>query len=145
MPTLRYLFISKYQLLISRYSDSSVNFPAHYLRRGSQLNDERLQVFDLSEAFLVDGLILRTNPPTVSQKLFALASGVEPGCGFLCAGSGHGLSRGGMIDRGHKYIAAGVATGLCRGSTLPTDAEIAAIIAAIRPLDVGRPRHSLRG
>ena len=50
-----------------------------------------------------------------------------------------------MVDRGHKCIAAGVATGLGRGSTLPTDTQIVAIIAAIRPPDVGRPRRSLRG
>jgi hypothetical protein len=32
-----------------------------------------------------------------------------------------------------------VAAGLCQGSTLPTDAQVAAIIAAIRPPHIGRP------
>jgi len=51
------------------------------------------------------------------------------------------IARGTMVDRKTvaKYIAAGVAPGLCRGSTLPTDAQVAAIIAAIRPPHIGRP------
>jgi len=51
------------------------------------------------------------------------------------------IARGTRVDRKTvaKYIAAGVATGLCRGSTLPTDAQVAAIIAAIRPPHIGRP------
>jgi len=51
------------------------------------------------------------------------------------------IARGTRVDRKTvaKYIAAGVATGLCRGSTLSTDAQVAAIIAAIRPPHIGRP------
>ena len=51
------------------------------------------------------------------------------------------IARGTRVDRKTvaKYIAAGVAPGLCRGSTLPTDAQVAAIIAAIRPPHIGRP------
>jgi hypothetical protein len=51
------------------------------------------------------------------------------------------IARGTRVDRKTvaKYIAAGVATDLCRGSTLPTDAQVAAIIAAIRPPHIGRP------
>lgn len=51
------------------------------------------------------------------------------------------IARGTRVDRKTvgKYIAAGMATGLCRGSTLPTDAQVAAIIAAIRPPHIGRP------
>jgi hypothetical protein len=51
------------------------------------------------------------------------------------------IARGTRVDRKTvaKYIAAGVAPGLCRRSTLPTDAQVAAIIAAIRPPHIGRP------
>jgi hypothetical protein len=49
------------------------------------------------------------------------------------------------VPRRFKYIAACVAAGLCPGCALPTDAQVAAIIAAIRPPHIGRPRRSLSG
>ena len=51
------------------------------------------------------------------------------------------IARGTGVDRKTvaKYIAAGVATGLRRGGARPTDAQVAAIIAVIRPPHVGRP------
>jgi len=45
------------------------------------------------------------------------------------------------VPRRFKYIAACVAAGLCPGCALPT----AAMIAAIRPPHIGRPRRSLSG
>ena len=54
------------------------------------------------------------------------------------------IARGTRVDRKTvgKYIAAGMATGLCRGSTLPTDAQVAG--RSGRPTSGGR-RRSLSG
>ena len=51
------------------------------------------------------------------------------------------VARGTGLDRKTvgKYVAAGLAVGVCRGGAAPTDAQIAAIVAAVRPPQVGRP------
>ena len=51
------------------------------------------------------------------------------------------VARGTGLDRKTvgKYVAAGLAVGVCRGGEAPTDAQIAAIVAAVRPPQVGRP------
>ena len=57
------------------------------------------------------------------------------------------IARGTRVDRKTvaKYIAAGVATGLCRGSTLSTDAQVArSSRRSGRPTSGGR-RRSLSG
>ncbi len=51
------------------------------------------------------------------------------------------VARGTGLDRKTvgKYVAAGLAVGVCRGGAAPTDAQIAAIAAAVRPPQAGRP------
>jgi len=51
------------------------------------------------------------------------------------------IARGTGVDRKTvaKYVAAGVAVGLSRGGTPPTEAQLTAIVAAVRPPHSGRP------
>ena len=59
-----------------------------------------------------------------------------------CVGDGlRAIARGTGSDRKTvgKYVAAAVAAGLRRGDPGPTDAHVAAVLAALRAVPVGRP------
>ena len=60
----------------------------------------------------------------------------------FCQGEGlRAIARGTGSDRKTvaKYVAAATAAGLCRGDAGPTDAHVAAVLAAVRALGGGRP------
>ena len=57
------------------------------------------------------------------------------------------IARGTGVDRKTvgKYVAAGIAVGVCRGGEVQTDAQIATIAAAVRPPQAGRPAGTSPG
>jgi hypothetical protein len=60
----------------------------------------------------------------------------------FCLGEGlRAIARGTGSDRKTvgKYVAAAIAAGLRRGEAGPTDAHVAAVLAALRAVPVGRP------